>query len=210
MIRVRFAPAGTPLAWVRLIAGLFCWGVAVVLMVQGNLGLGPWDLFHQGISRRVGLPLGVISQLVGLVILLGALRLKVRPGYGTVANMILIGLFIDLLMPFCPEATTLPMQLLYYAIALPLGAVGSGLYIGARLGAGPRDSLMLALSAKLGRSVRSVRTSIELVALVGGWLLGGTIGPGTLLVALLVGPFTQVGLKVFRAVDAPVREEAVA
>ncbi|GIV98256.1 MAG: membrane protein [Herpetosiphonaceae bacterium] len=188
--------ARSPLAWIRLVSGLFSWALAVVLMVKSGLGLGPWDLFHEGLSRWSGLPMGVISELVGLILIVGVLLLRVWPGPGSIANMILIGVFIDLLLPIWPRQEQPLLQLLSFAAAIPLVGLGSGLYIGARLGAGPRDSLMLALSKRLGWSIRRVRTVVELLVLLAGWLLGGTIGIGTLLFALLIGPAVQWGMRI--------------
>lgn len=196
---------GSPLAWLKLVGGLFAWALAVVLMVKAGLGLGPWDLFHQGVGLLIDTPLGLASIYVSVVIVLGSLRLQVRPGLGTLANMVLIGVFIDLLMPLVPVPAALPWRWAWQGAGIALVGLGSGLYIGARMGAGPRDALMLALSTRLGWPVRRVRTAIELCALAAGWALGGQIGSGTVAFALLVGPSVQLGLRLCHALPAPAK-----
>jgi uncharacterized membrane protein YczE len=196
------SPRGALQAWVQLVAGLFGYGVAIPLMIQSGLGLGPWDAFHVGLHNLTGMTVGVASIAVGAVIVLASLRLDVRPGPGTVANMVLIGVFIDLILPFTPAARTSINGLGYYLIGILLVGLSTGMYMGARLGSGPRDGLMVGISRLGGWPVRRVRTFIELSALTGGWLMGGTIGVGTVLFALLVGPVTQLGLELFGVLPA--------
>jgi uncharacterized protein len=196
-------------AWLQLVGGLFGFGVAVPLMIHSGLGLGPWDAFHVGIHYLTGMTVGTASILVGLVIVGGSLHLGIRPGPGTIANMILVGVFIDLVLPFVPDARSWQVGLLYYGVAIVLIGLSTGMYMGARLGNGPRDGLMLGLSLSRGWPVRRVRTVIELTALAGGWGMGGAIGVGTVLFALTAGPATQAGLQLFGVIPrtpAPVPE----
>ena len=205
--------------WGQLLFGLTLYGVAITLMLRSELGLGPWDMFHQGIHNIFNIPVGVASQLVGLALLIGLLFVRVRFGWGTIANIVFIGLVTDLTLPLVPTATALDsisriagetmwsggsllhlgVQLIYYALALVMCGLATGAYIGANMGAGPRDSLMMMLSVRTGWPVRRVRTAIELVVLVGGWLMGGKAGVGTVLFALGIGPAAQWGLKLFGA-----------
>ena len=199
--------------WGQLLLGLACYGIAITLMMQSHLGLGPWDMFHQGASRLLHITPGVASEGIGLVLLLAMLPAKARFGWGTLANIALIGLVTDLTLLVVPPVTALPWQLAYYLVALPLCGLATGLYIGARMGAGPRDTLMLILSRRLGWPVRRVRTAIELAVLAGGWLMGGQAGWGTILFALGIGPAAQWGLRLCRvevrpAVAAPVAATA--
>lgn len=190
--------------WVQLVVGLFGFGVAVPLMIQSGLGLGPWDAFHVGIHTLTGITVGMASILVGVVIVAASYPLGIRAGAGTVANMVLIGVFIDLVLPRLPEANGWWMGLGYYAAGIALAGLATGMYIGAGLGSGPRDGLMMGLSALGGWPVRRVRTGIELAALAGGWAMGGAVGPGTLFFAVAIGPAVQVGLQIFRALPPPV------
>ena len=184
-------------AWTQLVAGLFGLGVAIPLMIRSGLGLGPWDAFHVGLHYLSGISVGGASILVGVVIVLAGLRLGIRPGPGTIANMILVGVFIDLVMPLVPAAEGWTFGLLYYAVGIGLVGVSTGMYMSAGLGNGPRDGLMVGLARSSGWSVRRVRTLIELSALIGGWMMGGAIGIGTVLFALAAGPATQAGLQLF-------------
>lgn len=181
----------------QLICGLLAFGIAVPLMIRSGLGLGPWDAFHVGIHLRTGISVGWASILVGAGIVLGSLFLSIRPGPGTLANMVLIGIFIDIFLPLIPVAGGPGMGLTYYLVAIALAGLGTGMYMGARFGNGPRDGLMLGITLSRGWPVRRVRTGIELSALVGGWAMGGAIGIGTLIFALLIGPATQIGLELF-------------
>lgn len=187
--------------FLSLQAGLFCFGVGIPLMLQAHLGLSPWDVLHQGLSRHSPLTIGEASEVVGLVILLVAWALGMRPGVGTVSNMALIGFWIDRVIEWrwIPDAAGAPLWLRFamLAAALVLFGVGSGAYIAPKLGAGPRDSIMLALALRSGRPVALVRAGIESSACLVGFLLGGTVGVGTFVTALLLGPSVQVGLRVF-------------
>ncbi|HET7322479.1 MAG TPA: hypothetical protein VFI96_08305 [Longimicrobiaceae bacterium] len=175
--------------------GLFGCSLAVVLMIRSRLGLGPWDAFHVGLYRITGLTVGTVSILVGLVIICGTWFINVRPGAGTLVNMVMIGVFIDLLLPVIPDASDWRWGLAYYATAIVVFGVATGLYLGARLGSGPRDGLMIGLSERSGWPVRRVRTLVELGVLAAGWAMGGRVGFGTILFALTVGPAMQWGME---------------
>lgn len=157
--------------------------------------MDPWGCFHVGITRHLPLTLGRVSQGVGFIIILASLFLHIYPGIGTILNMILIGFFIDLINPHIPFMHQLGIQFGMLGFGVLLIGVASGLYINANLGAGPRDSLMLGLSRKTGRSIRLVRNSMEVVVLVSGFLLGGPVGIGTVVYALAIGPCVQFFLK---------------
>jgi uncharacterized membrane protein YczE len=179
----------------QLTLGLLLFGVGIALMVRSNLGLSPWEVLHQGISRHTGIPIGTVSILMGLPILLAWLPLRQRPGWGTLLNIVLIGLVTDLSLPLLPETAALaPRAALLVAGVLAIG-MGSGMYLGADMGAGPRDGVMMGLARRTGLSVRLVRTAIELSVLGLGWLMGGTVGIGTLLFALGIGPIVQFALR---------------
>lgn len=195
--------------WAQLVLGFLLWGAAIALMIRSGLGLGPWDAFHLGLHRLTGVSVGVASIATGLAIVVASLPAGIRPRAGTVANMVLIGLFVDVMLPLVPAAGGLALGFVYYAAALPLIGLGTGIYIAARLGSGPRDGLMLALAARTGWPVRRVRTLIELSALGAGWAMGGTIGVGTVLYALLAGPAVQWGLKRYGVLPATAARRGV-
>ncbi|MGY6500907.1 MAG: membrane protein YczE [Acidimicrobiales bacterium] len=178
----------------RLFLGLVVCGVGIALMLSADLGLGPWDVFHQGLAERTGLSTGTAVILVGITLLLLWIPLRERPGIGTVANAVLIGATVDVSLVVLPEPAVLWQQVAFVCLGTFLFGPGSGLYIGAGLGSGPRDGLMTGI-ARRGPSVRLVRTSIELSALGLGLLLGGTVGFGTILFALTVGPNVQFFLE---------------
>ena len=181
----------------RLIVGLLLYGFTLAMLVQAGLGLDPWDVFHQGLTNHVPLTFGQVTIAVGALVLLLWIPLKQRPGIGTVLNVILIGLAADAGLAIIP----IPEDLWARITMLVLGVVGNGLagalYIGAHLGPGPRDGLWVALVERTGLSIRVVRTSIEASVLVTGFLLGGTVGLGTVLYALAIGPLVQFFLGVF-------------
>ncbi|HSH46962.1 MAG TPA: hypothetical protein VK966_14040 [Longimicrobiales bacterium] len=183
--------------WTRLLAGLFLFGVSIVLMIRSGLGLGPWDAFHVGLYHLTGMTVGTATIVVGLVIVVGTWFIGERPGPGTIANMVLIGIFVDLLLPVLPEATSWQVGLPYHLAGIGLTGVATGLYISPGLGRGPRDGLMLALAERTGQSVQRVRTVIEITVLALGWAMGGTVGVGTVLFALGIGPVTQWSLHWF-------------
>lgn len=177
----------------RLIVGLVCCGCGVASMVLARLGLGPWEVLHQGISGRTGLPIGTISILVSFVVLLGWLPLRQALGVGTISNAILIGLTTNTVLGLAEPPRALAVRVVLLLTGVLLLGFGSGLYIGAGLGPGPRDGLMTGIAHRSEgrRSIRLVRTVLELTVLAVGWALGGTVGIGTLLFALSIGPLVQ-------------------
>ena len=177
----------------RLIVGLLGCGTGVASMVRAGLGLGPWEVLHQGIAGRTGLTIGTISILVAFVVLLGWIPLRQPLGIGTISNAVLIGLTTNTVLSVLDPPAHLAVRIALLLTGILLLGAGSGLYIGAGLGPGPRDGLMTGISARSGGrlSIRLVRTAIELTALAAGWALGGTVGVGTLLFALSIGPLVQ-------------------
>jgi uncharacterized membrane protein YczE len=181
----------------QLLVGLFLYGVAIALMVRAGIGVAPWDVLTQGIVRQTGLGFGLVVFLTSVVVLLLWIPLRQRPRFGTVANALLVGPFADLGLHVLPLQTAWWAQGLTFALGLLLLAVASGLYIGAAFGPGPRDGLMLGLHLRFGVRVGVARTAIELTVLAVGWLLGGQVGIGTALEALLIGPMVAVALPLF-------------
>ncbi|WP_304115128.1 YitT family protein [Mycolicibacterium bacteremicum] len=179
----------------RLLTGLTGYGFSMALMVQAGLGLDPWDVFHQGLSRHTGMTIGLVSAIVGVVVLLAWIPLRNRPGVGTVANVIVIAVTVDVGIALLPAPTDLRLRIAMMLGAVLLNALSTVLYIGAGLGPGPRDGLMTGLVARTGRSVRLVRTAIEVTVLTIGFLLGGTVGIGTVVYAFGIGPLVQLMLR---------------
>jgi uncharacterized membrane protein YczE len=175
---------------IRLHVGLALFGVSIALMVRANLGLDSWDVLHQGISRRTGLPMGWVINGVGALVLLLWLPLRQRPGYGTVANIVLVGLVAQACLDVLPPVDGLTWRWPMLIVSIVANAIATGLYVGAGLGPGPRDGLMTGLAAR-GLSIRVARTAIEVGVLVTGWLLGGTVGIGTVLFAVAIGPLVH-------------------
>ena len=196
---------GLPLRLVRLYLGLVLYGASGALQLRAGLGLGPWDVFHQGVARHTGLSIGTVAIVVGAAVLLLWIPLRERPGLGTVSNVVVVGLAMDATLFLAPEVrgTALRAALLGFAVAL--NGLATGLYISARFGAGPRDGLMTRLHELTGRSVRLVRTSIEVTVLVCGCLLGGSAGIGTVVYALAIGPLAQAFLRLFGFSPRPER-----
>jgi uncharacterized membrane protein YczE len=174
----------------QLYAGLILYGVSDSMLLLAALGLDPWDVFHQGLSRRFGLGVGTWAIIVGVCVLLFWIPLRQRPGFGTVSNVLVVGLTIDLVMALSPVPHALWLRIVLLIAGVVLNGVATGAYIGAGLGPGPRDGLMTGLAAR-GHSIRVVRTGIELGVLGTGWLLGGTVGIGTVLYALGIGPLAH-------------------
>ena len=193
--------------WTQLVLGFAGWGLSVVLMLRSGLGVGPWDAFHQGLHRQLGIGIGTASIGVGLLVLLLSLPLGIRPGAGTVANMVLIGAFTDLLLPVVPPASGWAWGLGYHLAGIGLAGWFTGVYIDAGLGKGPRDGLVLGLAERWRWPVRRVRTLIELSVLGAGWALGGTLGVGTVIYALLIGPSMQWGLRRWGVLPVPVASD---
>lgn len=175
----------------QLFAGLVLYGVSDGMLLLGGLGVDPWDVLHQGLSRRTGIAVGTWAIVVGVVVLLLWIPLRQRPGLGTLANAMVIGVVINVVLAVAPTPRGVPLQLVVMLGGVGLNGLATGAYIGAGLGPGPRDGLMTGLASR-GHSLRLVRTSIELSVLVGGWLLGGTVGLGTVVYALAIGPLAQI------------------
>jgi uncharacterized membrane protein YczE len=182
---------------IRLVVGLLLYGFTLAMLVNAGLGLDPWDVLHEGLTHHVPLTFGQVTIAVGALVLLLWIPLKQRPGIGTVLNVIVIGLAADAGIALVP----VPEDVWARVALLVVGVIGNGLagalYIGAHLGPGPRDGLWVALVARSGLSVRVVRTSLELTVLTTGFLLGGTVGVGTVLYALAIGPLVQFFLGLF-------------
>lgn len=185
-----------------LVAGLWCFALGIVLTLQSGLGLGPWDVFHQGAAARVGLSFGRTSIVVGFVVLLLAWWLGLRPGIATVLNMILVGAFIDLIVAFglVPDFAGRPWltRLAVDVAGVLVVGIGTAFYIKADLGAGPRDGLMLVLAQRAGGRVALVRAALEVTVSIVGWFLGGTLGLGTLVFAFGIGPAVALAFRLFR------------
>jgi uncharacterized membrane protein YczE len=179
-----------------LLIGLIGYGFSMAMMVRAELGLDPWDVFHQGLARKTGMTIGIATAVVGVAVLLAWIPLRNRPGIGTVANVIVIAVTVDVGIAILHAPTSLPVRIAMMVGAVVLNAVSTVLYIGAGLGPGPRDGLMTGLVVRTGLSVRLVRTSIEATVLTVGWLLGGTVGVGTVLYAFGIGPLVQFFIRV--------------
>jgi uncharacterized membrane protein YczE len=175
----------------RCLAGLACFGLGIALFFASRLGVGPWDVLHGGLAKRLHLPVGVVINLVGLVVLLLWIPLREPIGLGTALNALEIGFVLDLVRPLIPETDRLVPRVLFCVAGLVVIALGSGMYLGSGLGAGPRDGVMMGLS-RLGLSIRAARSIVELVTLAVGYLLGGSIGFGTVLFLVGIGPLVQI------------------
>lgn len=184
-------PAPRTRRLLSLYAGLLLFGASVAMLVASGLGLDPWDVFHQGLAHRTGIRLGWVVIAVSAVVLLLWWPLRQRPGLGTVSNVLLVGLSLDATLAVLPHPHAAVVRVAYLLAAILANAVATGLYIGAGLGPGPRDGLMTGLAAR-GVSIRAARTGIELTVLAAGWLLGGTVGVGTVLYAASIGPLAHL------------------
>jgi len=181
----------------HLYVGLALYGASSALLVRAGLGLEPWGVLHQGLSERTGISIGVVSIIVGAVVLLLWIPIRQRPGLGTVSNVFAVGIAMDGTLALVPDVHGLGAQIPVTAAGIVLNGVATGLYISARFGPGPRDGLMTGLNRLTGRSIRMVRTAIEVAVVVTGFLLGGSLGVGTVLYALAIGPLAQFFLRVF-------------
>lgn len=190
--------------WLLLLGGLFVYGLSLRLMIDSHLGASPWDVFHIGVSGKTGLSVGQVSIATGAALLaLTALGLRERVGVGTVLNVVLIGLWIDWLAPAVPDPSTPLLRWLQFGLGTLLLGFATGAYVGAGMGAGPRDSLMLGLGRLTGWPVARIRTGIELLVYGIGLLLGGPLGWGTLFFALAVGTSVAWGLRIFGVYRKP-------
>ncbi|MGC4889518.1 YczE/YyaS/YitT family protein [Micromonospora sp. NBC_01392] len=193
----------------QLYAGLVLYGLSMALMIRSGLGLDPWDVFHQGLARQTGLSFGTVTIAVGAVVLLLWIPLRQRPGLGTISNVVVIGLVVDGTLTVLPPGEGLPVRAALLVVGIVANGAATGLYLGAGLGPGPRDGLMTGLVARRPRlSIRLVRTVIEVTVLALGWLLGGTVGLGTVAYALAIGPLAQLFIPIFAIPARPVRAYA--
>jgi uncharacterized membrane protein YczE len=192
----------------RCVAGLACFGFGITLFVKAKLGLGPWDVFHGGLAKKIGLPIGLVVNLVGLVILPLWIPLKVRVGLGTVLNTLVIGLVLDLTSPLVKSPSNIVVRWTFVIVGLLIIAVGSGMYIGAGLGAGPRDGVMMGLR-RFGLSVRTARTLIEVATMGLGYLLGGKLGLATVVFMVGIGPLVQIALRYLSLPALPISEKPI-
>ena len=191
----------------QLYGGLLLYGVSSSLLVLARLGLDPWDVFHQGLARHTPLAIGTWAILVGVAVLLLWIPLRQRPGIGTLSNVVLVGATMDVVLGHVHAPHSMAARVACLVCGVFLNGVATGAYIGAGLGPGPRDGLMTGLAAR-GHSIRVVRTGLEVTVLVTGWLLGGTVGVGTVLYALSIGPLAHVFIPLF-ARGRPTPEHAL-
>ncbi|WP_406142675.1 YitT family protein [Streptomyces sp. NBC_01089] len=192
---------------VQLYVGLTLYGVSSALLVDAGLGLEPWGVLHQGLARLTGLMIGTVSIIVGAAVLLLWIPLRQRPGLGTVSNVFVIGIAMDAALDLIPAVHGLPGRIPLMAAGILLNGAATGLYISARFGPGPRDGLMTGLHRLTGLSIRLSRTAIEIAVVATGFALGGTVGVGTVVYALSIGPLAQIFLRIF-ALPEPAAEQA--
>ncbi|MGO4582826.1 YitT family protein [Arthrobacter sp. 2RAF6] len=191
----------------QLLIGLAMYGISLAMFIRAGLGLDPWDVFHQGVAGKIGWSIGTVVVVVSFLVLLLWIPLRQMPGFGTLANAVLVGVFADIGLALIPAFSHLGGQIAMLAGAVVLNGIASACYIGARLGPGARDGLMTGLARRTGWSVRLSRTLIEVVVLGVGWLLGGSVGVGTVVYALAIGPVVQLLLPLF-TVPEKVRQAA--
>ncbi|MFH9554294.1 YitT family protein [Streptomyces sp. NPDC017435] len=195
---------------VQLYVGLALYGASSALLVRAGLGLEPWNVLHQGLAGLTGLTIGVVSIFVGAAVLLLWIPLRQRPGLGTVSNVFVVGLAMDGTLAYVPQAHGLAVQVPLLLTGIVLNGAATGLYIAASFGPGPRDGLMTGLHRRTGRSIRLMRTGVEVAVVVTGFALGGTLGPGTLLYAVTIGPLAQLFLRLFALPTASAGSTVVA
>ncbi|MER5618037.1 hypothetical protein [Streptomyces sp. NPDC002215] len=188
---------------IQLYVGLALYGTSSALLVRAGLGLEPWGVLHQGLAERTGLSIGVVSIIVGAAVLLLWIPIRQRPGLGTVSNVFVVGIAMDGTLALVPDVQGLAAQIAVMAAGVVVNGVATGLYIAARFGPGPRDGLMTGLHRLTGRSIRLVRTLLEVAVVVTGFLLGGTLGAGTVVYALAIGPLAQFFLRFFAVGGKP-------
>ena len=193
-----------PRRLVQLLVGLFLYGWSMAMMVRSGLGLDPWDVFHYGLARHVPLSFGQVTIVVGAAVLLAWIPLRQRPGIGTVLNIFVIGLSADFGLAFMSQPANFVGRSAFLVGGIVLNGLAGALYVGAHLGPGPRDGLWVAITRRYGLSIRLVRTVIELTVLVIGWLMGGTVGVGTVLYALSIGHLNQFFLTRVQVSKPPV------
>ena len=186
----------------QLFVGLAIYGISLAMFIRAGLGLDPWDVFHQGLAGLSGFSIGTVVVAVSFLVLLLWIPLRQKPGFGTLANAVLVGVFADVGLALIPAFSHLGGQIAMLGGAVVLNGIASACYIGARFGPGPRDGLMTGLARRTGWSVRLSRTLIEVVVLGIGWLLGGSVGVGTVVYALAIGPLVQLMLPWFMVPSA--------
>lgn len=180
-----------PQRWLKLYGGLVCYGIGISFMKQSELGLSPWEVLHDGLSKLSGVQIGTVSILIGIVVLLLWIPLREKPGIGTVSNILIVGTITNLTLPLIPLTDQILLQVTWLVLGLLLIGLATALYLSSRMGAGPRDGLMMAFHRRTGSSIRLVRTIIEVSVLAIGLLLHGAIGIGTLAFAFTIGPIVQ-------------------
>src|SRR6188472_533398 len=185
---------GMPRRVIQLLVGLFLYGAGCALTIEAGLGVDPWTVFAEGLSIHTGIGIGWITNIVGFLVLLLWIPLRQKPGVGTIANILLVGTSMQLVLAVVPPIAGLPLQIAALLGGILIVALASGLYIGARFGPGPRDGLMTGLNARLGWPIWLCRGLVELTVLVVGWVLGGNVGIGTILFAALIGPLVHIAL----------------
>jgi uncharacterized membrane protein YczE len=183
---------------VQLYLGLVLYALSMGLFIQAHLGVMPWDVLHQGLARWVPLSFGTVTIAVGVLVLLAWIPLRQMPGVGTVSNVLVIGLVVDVVLRVLAAPDVMALRVTFLVLGVVLNAVATALYIGARLGPGPRDGLMTGLVARTGLPTRLVRTGIEVAVVALGWALGGALGVGTVVYALAVGPLVHPLLPLLR------------
>ena len=181
----------------QLLVGLVLYGAGCAIMVRAGIGLDPWTVFAQGLSRQTGVGIGWVTNIVGFLVLLLWIPLRQRPGLGTVANILLVGTSMQATLAVSPAVDGFALQLIVFVAGMVLVAVASGLYIGADFGPGPRDGLMTGLHARFGWPIWAARLGVEASVLLAGWILGGTVGIGTIIFALGIGPLVHRTLPLF-------------
>jgi len=192
----------------QLYVGLVAYGVSLALMVRGDLGLAPWDVLHSGLIRYLPITLGQAVVLMSFVVLLLWIPLREKPGLGTISNALVVGFSADATLALLDRPDAMALRIALMAGGIVLCGLASALYIGAQLGRGPRDGLMTGLAARTGASLRLVRIGLEVTVLAIGAVLGGTVGVGTVLYALAIGPLVQFFLR-FSTVRLPIERTSV-
>lgn len=189
-----------PKIWInliRLLFGLFIYGLGIALMVRAGLGIAPWDVFAQGIQVQTGLSFGISTVVVSVLVLIAWIPLKVKPGIGSILNAILIGIFADVWLPWLPVFDEYWLKMVSFLVGMVIVAIATGLYISARLGSGPRDGLMIGTQRATGWPFWLVRTMYEGSVLTIGWLMGGQVREGTLIFAICIGYLMQRSMRLF-------------
>jgi uncharacterized membrane protein YczE len=192
----------------QLLIGLVLYGLAIAMMVRAGIGVSPWDVLAQGVSRQTGIPFGLVTNLIGLVVLLLWIPIRQKPGAGTILNVLIIGPSAQFGLWLFPQVHMLVAQILLFTGGLALLALATGLYIGARFGPGPRDGLMTGVHRRWGWRLWIIRTTIEVVVLGIGWLLGGNVGVGTVAFAALIGPLVNFTIPLLTVPGLRVSESA--